>query len=506
MGFRSVISTQLAAYISKKIIREAENAVSFQEKILKSITADAAQTRFGKEHYFGNIHSYNNFVENVPLTDYENIKPYIEQIASGVENVLWPGLPIFFAKTSGTTSGVKYIPISKQSIHNHIDSTRNALLMHIYKTGNSAFTGKKMIFLQGSPQLELHGKIKTGRLSGIAAHYVPAYLQKNRLPSWRTNCIEDWEEKVDQIVRETIHKDMALIGGIPSWLRMYFEKLIEKGGYPVGRLFPNFNLLVYGGVNYEPYRNIFNSLIGREPHTLELFPASEGFFAFQDEFPTQDMLLNTNSGIFFEFIPFQSGSGKDNNRIPLEGVATGIDYSLVITSNAGLYSYEIGDVIRFTSLKPYRIKVMGRTSRYISAFGEHVIAAEVESAMISASLLSGLPVAEFTVAPLMNSPNGKACYEWFVEFESSPTETSSFSGLLDKALSEKNIYYKDLILGNVLSNSKITILPAGTFNRFLHSKGLSGGQNKVPRLANDRIIAEELISFLRLMHPSSSDQ
>lgn len=494
MGIKSILSKPLAAFISKKIIRDAENPFYHQEKILRTIITTAKKTEFGKEHNFREISNYDDYIKLVHVTDYEGFRSYIDRIASGIKDVLWPGSPIFFAKTSGTTSGAKYIPISKQSIHNHIDTARNALLMYIYKTGNSGFADKKMIFLQGSPELELHGKIKTGRLSGIAAHYVPSYLQKNRLPSWSTNCIENWEEKVDRIVSETIQVDMSLISGIPSWLRMYFEKLIGKSGKPVGELFPNFKLLVYGGVNYEPYRNIFNTLIGREIETLELFPASEGFFAFQDEFPSLDMLLNINSGIFYEFIPLNS---QVKQRIPLQEVKTGIDYSLIITTNAGLYAYEIGDVVQFSSLKPYRIKVTGRTSRFISAFGEHVISSEVESAVLHASKLSSAVISEFTVAPLMVGNSGKPCYEWLIEFKRIPDSMSEFASLLDEGLSVKNIYFKDLIGGKVLSKSEIVILPKESFSFYLQKKGMLGGQNKIPRLANDRDVANDLKALLQ---------
>lgn len=492
MGIRSFLSKPLAAYVSKKIMKQALHANYYQDKILNSIILQALKTEFGVKHNFNKIKSYADFVDQVPVSDYESYRTYIEKIINGSENVLWPGLPLFFAKTSGTTSGVKYIPISKESIHNHIDTARNALLMYIYKTGKSSFTDKKLIFLQGSPELELHGKIKTGRLSGIAAHYVPSYLNENRLPSWKTNCIENWEEKVDKVVEETMNEDMALISGIPSWLRMYFDKLIEKTGKSVGELFPNFNLLVYGGVNYEPYRTIFNSLIGRNIDTLELFPASEGFFAFQDEFPSQHMLLNINSGIFYEFIPVIPAKQLKPERISLKDVKTGIDYSLIITTNAGLYAYEIGDIVQFTSLKPYRIKVTGRTSRYISAFGEHVIASEIEGAVAQACGKTDSSIIEFTVAPLMNNSSGKPCYEWLIEFAKEPYSYDNFVQLLDDELRKMNIYYNDLRAGNVISVSKIIGLKRGSFDAYLRGKGIFGGQNKVPRLSNDPFINDEI--------------
>lgn len=492
MGFLAVASKLYAKKVAGRIINDSEVPLHCQQNILNNVIALAANTWIGEKYKFRRISSYEQYRKDVPVTDYEGMKVFIERIASGEKNVLWPGMPVYFAKTSGTTSGIKYIPITRHSIHNHIDTARNALLMYVYKTGNSSFADKKMIFLQGSPVLQKHGKVLAGRLSGIAAHYVPLYLKRNRMPSWKTNCIEDWEEKVGKIVDETVNQPMSLISGIPSWMMMYFEKLIERTGKTVGDIFPDFKLLVNGGVNFEPYRPVFKELIGREVDTLELFPASEGFFAFQDCFPADDMLLNINSGIFYEFVPLDKTDDMDHARVPLEGVATGIDYALVITSNAGLYAYSIGDTVRFTSLDPYRIKVTGRTAHFISAFGEHVIASEVEAAMTEALLVTDGRIAEFTVAPLINHSSGKSRHEWFIEFEKTPSSIEDFSLALDNALCKKNIYYNDLIKGHVLDRLLIKELPRGSFNEYMKSKGMLGGQNKIPRLSNDRKIVDSL--------------
>lgn len=492
MGLLSVAGKAYAKKIAVKIINDSKAPLECQQNILNDILTRAERTLIGERYHFRNIGTYDQFRRIVPVTDYEGMKDLTERIASGEKSVLWPGMPIYFAKTSGTTSGVKYIPITKDSIHNHIDSARNALLMYIYKTGRSSFADKKMIFLQGSPVLQMHGKVRAGRLSGIVAHYVPFYLKMSRMPSWKTNCIEDWEEKVRKIVDETVNQPMSLISGIPSWIRMYFEKLVERTGKPVGDIFPDFRLQVNGGVNFEPYRPVFKKLIGREVDTLELFPASEGFFAYQDCFPANDMLLNINSGIFFEFVPLDMINDPDAARIPLEHVATGIDYALIITSNAGLYSYSIGDTVRFTSLDPYRIKVTGRTAHYISAFGEHVISSEVESAVSEVQQFTDGRIAEFTVAPLINPSSGKSRHEWFIEFEKAPSSMEGFSIALDNALCKRNIYYNDLIKGHVLDRLLISELPSGTFNAFMKSKGMLGGQNKIPRLSNDRFIADSL--------------
>lgn len=495
MGIKSLLSRPFAYCIASQIRHDTLHPIMCQHKIFTSIIEKSRQTQYGKAYGFQYIKSYSDFLEKVPVIDYEEIKPWIGRIAAGEKNILWPGSPLYLAKTSGTTSGVKYIPITSDSIHNHIDTARNALLMYIDATGDSRFVDHKMIFLQGSPVLNKYGVIDSGRLSGIAAHYVPGYLQKNRLPSWKTNCIEDWETKVDKIVGETIAQRMSLISGIPSWLRMYFEKLVEKAGMPVGEIFPDLQLLVYGGVNYEPYRAIFDKLIGRKIDTVELFPASEGFFAFQDQYSSDDLLLNINSGIFYEFIPLLQIGQANHERIPLEEVKIGVDYALIITSNAGLYAYSIGDTVRFTCTQPYRIKVSGRISQFISSFGEHVIASEVEGAMVDAIKLYNASVIEFTVAPLLHPDTGKPRHEWLIEFDQKPASIEQFASALDRALRERNVYYGDLVSGHVLDRLQITVLPQGAFDQYMKQKGMLGGQNKIPRLADDRSIADVLLSM-----------
>jgi hypothetical protein len=493
MGIKSLLGRPYARWIANRIRSDAAQPISCQNRILSDIIKQGKKTSFGKHYDFEKINSYSTYQSRVPITEYEGMKAWIDRIKLGEKDILWPGLPRYFAKTSGTTSGVKYIPITNASIHNHIDTARNALLMYIDVTSKSKFADHKMIFLQGSPELEKHGVIESGRLSGIAAHYIPNYLQNNRLPSWATNCIEDWETKVNRVVEETISQRMSLISGIPSWLRMYFEKLVERSGKPVGDIFPDLQLLVYGGVNYEPYRAVFDRLIGRKIDTIELFPASEGFFAYQDQHPGDDLLLNINSGIFYEFIPLSQAGKPNPERIPLEHVQTGIDYALIITSNAGLYAYSIGDTVRFTSAMPYRIKVSGRITQFISAFGEHVIASEVEGAMAEAIKTCDARVAEFTVAPLLYPVSGKPRHEWMVEFDRKPDSLDDFSFSLDQAMRARNVYYNDLITGHVLDMLLITELPAGSFDRYMKSRGMLGGQNKVPRLADNRSIADALI-------------
>lgn len=413
-------------------------------------------------------------------------------MVEGRENILWPGKPLYFAKTSGTTSGAKYIPLTKESMPFHIEAARNAILLYIHETGKANFVDGKMIFLQGSPILERKNGIQLGRLSGIVAHYVPNYLQKNRLPSLETNCIEDWESKVDAIVEETISENMTVISGIPSWVQMYFEKLQERSQKPVGTLFKNFNLFIYGGVNYEPYRAKFENLIGRKVDSIELFPASEGFFAFQDVQNEKGMLLLLNSGIFYEFIKTADFFNENPLRYTIGEVEIGVNYVLIISTNAGLWAYNIGDTVQFTSIKPYRIVVSGRIKHFISAFGEHVIGKEVEQAIEQATFGTAIRINEFTVAPQISPEIGLPYHEWFIEFENLPEDESIFIAAIEKSMRSQNVYYDDLIQGNVLQSLKIRKVAKNGFQNYMKSIGKLGGQNKIPRLSNDRSIVDQL--------------
>ena len=493
MSIKSFSAKIFAAYIRRQIDAWASRPQETQQEVFEELISKGARTSFGKDHNFKAIKTHKDFVKNVPVRDYEELKPYVERVVAGEKNILWPGKPIYFAKTSGTTSGAKYIPLTKDSMPTHIDAARNAILCYIADTGKSEFVDGKMIFLQGSPELDEKNGIKLGRLSGIAAHYVPGYLQRNRMPSWETNCIEDWETKVEAVVDETVKEDMSVISGIPSWVQMYFERLQARTGKKVGDIFPNFNLFIYGGVNFEPYRAKFESLIGRRVDSIELFPASEGFFAFQDKQNEKGMLLLLDSGIFYEFIKADEFYSENPERLTIGKVELDTNYVMIISNTAGLWAYNLGDTIQFTSLKPYRVIVSGRIKHFISAFGEHVIVKEVEQAMQHAIAGTTAQVSEFTVAPQIN-PKGEQLpyHEWFIEFEKEPENMNSFAAALDKSLQEQNSYYLDLIDGKILQQLKITKVPANGFQQYMKSIGKLGGQNKLPRLSNDRKIAEYL--------------
>jgi hypothetical protein len=497
MSIKSVFAIPFAKRAKKRVYKWAYQPHKTQEKVFKKLISKAKNTAFGKDHQFNKIKSYQDFKERVKISDYEGLRPYIDRIVAGEEDVLWKGKPLYFAKTSGTTSGAKYIPISKDSMPTHIKATRNALLFYIAEKNDASFVNGKMIFVQGSPVLEDVNGIKLGRLSGIVAHYVPAYLLKNRLPSWETNCIDDWDMKIDAIVEETLPENMSVIGGIPSWVQMYFEKLKEKTGKTISETFPNFNLFVFGGVNFEPYKTKFENLIGKKVDSIELYPASEGFIAYQDSQQANGMLLQLNSGIFYEFIPAEEFFKENPTRISLEDVELDVNYVIILNTSAGLWGYNIGDTIEFTSLLPYRIKVTGRIKHFVSAFGEHVIGKEVEKAINDAVFDSNASVSEFTVAPQVNPEEVLPYHEWFVEFEQEPDNLEEFASKIDASMQKQNIYYYDLIEGKILRPLIVRKVKKGGFHEYMKSIGKFGGQNKIPKLSDNRKIAEVLTNFLK---------
>ncbi|KAA3439331.1 GH3 auxin-responsive promoter family protein [Rufibacter hautae] len=499
MGVKAFLSKPLAALTVARQKSWMEHPAQAQQQVFTSIIRKAANTAFGKDHYFKDIQTPQDFAQAVPARDYEALRPYFDRLKQGEQNVLWPGLPLYFAKTSGTTSGTKYIPITQDSIPNHINGAKNALLNYIHETGRAQFLDGKLIFLSGSPVLEQVAGINTGRLSGIVNHHVPGYLRTNQLPSYETNCIEDWETKLEAIVNETIDQRMTLISGIPPWVQMYFDKIMARTGKQIKDVFPGFNLFVYGGVNFAPYRTKLMESIGRKIDSIETFPASEGFIAFQNVQEDPGLLLLADSGIFFEFIPAEEFHQPNPRRLTLGEVKTGVNYALIINNNAGLWGYSIGDTVKFTSLFPHKLVVSGRLKHFISAFGEHVIGEEVEGALHEAMQeFPEVAVTEFTVAPYVSQGEGASYHEWFIAYDTPPHDPERFAKALNWHLRRRNSYYDDLISGNILANLKVTALPPDAFQQYMKRQGKLGGQNKVPRLSNDRTLAEGLLETLNL--------
>lgn len=450
-------------------------------------------TLFGRDHDFGSIKNYDDFRKRVPIRDYEQLKPYIEKVLHGEADVLWKGKPKYFAKTSGTTSGTKYIPITKDSVSNHFNSARDASLNYVHETGNASFLDGGLIFLSGSPVLDEKAGIKTGRLSGIVNHEIPAILRANQKPSYAVNCIDDWEEKLEKIVDETLAEDIRMISGIPPWAQMYFDRIQKRTGKKIIDVFPNFSLFIYGGVNFEPYRAKLTESIGKKIDSIETYPASEGFIAYQDSQVEPGLLLLVNTGIFFEFIPTEEYFDENPRRLNLEEVELGKNYALIINSNAGLWGYSIGDTVKFISKDPYRLLVTGRIKHFISAFGEHVIGEEVENAMkFTMEKFPEVELVEFTVAPQVTPTTGLPHHEWFIEFARLPHDIEAFSQELDEQLRKLNVYYDDLITGKILRTLRIQSMNKNAFIDYMKSLGRLGGQNKVPRLSNDRKVVDLL--------------
>ncbi len=496
MGLKSFFGILYAHVVKQQNKWWIKNPIKSQERVFISLISQAAKTAFGKEHDFKHIRSYEDFKSKVPVRSYEGLRQYVERTLEGEENILWPGRPLYFCKTSGTTSGTKYIPISKESMPYHLKSAKDAILSYIEETGNAQFLNGKNIFIQGSPELDFSKKSPTGRLSGIVAHHIPWYLQIDNKPSFDTNCIEDWETKIEAIIDETYSENMTLISGIPPWVQMYFERLAKRTDKKIKDVFPNYSLLVYGGVNFEPYKNRFLELVGKDVPSVETYPSSEGFIAYQDKQKTEGLLLCVNHGIFYEFIESSQFFEENPERITLADVKMGKDYVLILNTNAGLWGYNIGDTVRFVSTSPYRLVVSGRIKHFTSAFGEHVIGKEVEEAMRQVLKKQSAIVTEFHVAPEVNPKTGLPYHEWFIEFKELPSDEFVFAECLDEAMQKQNSYYKDLIEGKVLKPLIITKIREGGFRQYMKSEGKLGGQNKPPRLSNNRKLANSLIPFL----------
>ncbi len=501
MSLKSFIGSVWAKNRYRRIKREADEALILQARTLAYLLRTSQRTQFGKEHHFNRIKTYEDFVSRVPIRNYEAFKPYIDKVYKGEEHILWPGLPLYLAKTSGTTSGAKYIPISKDAIQMQIRAARDALLCYLAETGKGKFLDGKMMFLSGSPELDTNEfGMKIGRLSGIVNHFVPSYLQRNKVPTYTTNCIDDWEEKVSTIVKEVIPQDLRLISGIPPWVQMFFEEAEAQTGKKPLTIWPNLQLFVQGGVNFEPYRAIFNKYFNEKVDLLEVYPASEGFFAFQHQQADRGLLLMPNYGIFYEFIPLSEYGKEHPTRLPLAKVELEVPYAIIITTNAGLFAYDIGDTVTFISKDPYKLRVSGRVKHFISAFGEHVIAEEVEHAISEAINITQAEVVEFTVAPFIHELKGKSAHEWFIEFATMPKDLAAFSAKLDQALRDKNIYYDDLRRGNILQPAIVNVLTPQATRNYMKTKGKLGGQNKFPRLSNHRKIAEALTPYILNIH------
>lgn len=497
MSIKTGIVRAAANVSIKKVNQTEKKAAENQESIFKKLILSAKKTKFGLDSGFDKIKSYEDFKRQVPVRDYEGLRSYFQSIKNGTKNVLWPGIPKYLAKTSGTTSGTKYIPITKQSLPNHINSARNALFSYLLHNSESKIFDGRMLFLSGSPNLEKENNILIGRLSGIVNHEVPSWMTNTILPGYSINIVEPWEKKVEMMVEDLMKRDLRVISGIPPWVQMLCEKIIDRSGKKsVADQFPNLELYIHGGVNYEPYRERINTLIGKEINLVETYPASEGFIAYQDNYTLDALRIISNSGIFYEFVAKEDAMQSNPQRLMLKDVELNKDYAIVLSSNAGLWAYMLGDLVRFVSKDPYRLKVTGRVSQYISAFGEHVIASEIEESISRAIQKHQLSVVEFLVAPQVTPSYGLPYHEWFIEFNNQPDKINEIEKTIDDTLCNLNSYYKDLIQNKILRQLKISIVRKDGFKEYMISIHKYGEQFKVTRVCNDRKIADQLVSKL----------
>ena len=494
MSALSFVLKLLAKRAIKKSISDQKNALMHQENILKNIVSRGKSSLFLKDLQHPLLKNYSDFMLNIPVSGYESYRKYIDLISLGHKTILTCDSPIYFAITSGTTSGTKYIPLTKKMWNFQSQAIKELLLLYAYQTDNYNFSNAAMMFIQGSPELKFLNKMPFGKLSGIAARHVPFYLKKNRLPSMKTNSISPWDLKIEKIVEETWDKDLQILGGIPPWVITYLESLLSYTKKDTAKdVFPNLKLYVHGGTSFEVYKKSFLQLCGNID-TLEVYPASEGFFGYQNILNEKGLLLLTNHGVFYEFIALSDFNNNNTNRIPLEGVELGVDYVMVVSTIAGLWAYNTGDTVSFISKHPYKIVFSGRAAQYCSAFGEHVIEKEVQQALNESLEKFGGTVSEFSVCPYISTNKQQgSCHQWFIEFIMPPKNISEFAFYLNDRMRAQNIYYNDLINSGVIDVLQIYPVKSCGFNEYMKSIGKFGGQNKCPHLSNERNIGEFLL-------------
>ncbi|MCX7606937.1 MAG: GH3 auxin-responsive promoter family protein [Bacteroidia bacterium] len=489
---------QAEAY-RKKIGQEKKEQV----RTLSYLLSRAKDTAIGKALRLDEVSTYEEFRQAVPIYSYEILwEKYLQRSWAGEPHVTWPGRPVYFAKTSGTTAGAKYLPLTRESIPTHIRGARDTLLLYIARGGKTHFVSGKWLFLSGSPALESNpAGIRYGRLSGIVHHWVPSYLIRNRLPSWDINCIESWPEKVERIIEEAFSADLRLLSGIPPWIEQMLEAVEGRFHRKATHIWPHLQVYIHGGVDFRLYEKRIRELLP-DVDFIETFPASEGFFAFQDTPNAEEGLrLLSDNGIFYEFIPLEKATEPTPPRLPLWEVETGKPYAMVITTTAGLWGYNLGDVVTFTSLRPYRLRVSGRVKNHLSAFGEHVIESEIEAALQAALQKTGAQVKEYTVGPYLGPD--KPRHEWLLEIIQDPTDWTVFIETIDTTLRQLNPYYDDLRKGGILDTPRLYKIPPGSGYAYLLRQGKLGGQNKFPHLRSDRTLLDALLPNAQLIFFSS---
>ena len=502
----SFINSVVSWYLKKRISQIEyfiSNPFEVQEDILQKLLTFAEDTEFGKKYDFASIKTYEDFKNRLPLQSYEEVKHYIDRLRKGENNLIWPTEIKWFAKSSGTTSDKsKFIPVSDESLEDcHFKGGRDVLAFYTHnRPDNKMFTGKGLV-LGGSHKVsEFNNKAYFGDLSAILLQNFPSWGEFFRTPNLSLVLLDNWEEKLEKIANFTKKENVTNISGVPSWNLVLLKKILEiTGRNNILEVWPNLELFIHGGVSFVPYREQFQKMIPSERmYYLETYNASEGFFGIQDRPCNNEMMLMLDYGIFYEFIPLDEFDKENPKVVTLENVQMGTNYALVITTNGGLWRYVIGDTIMFTSLAPFRIIISGRTKNFINAFGEEVIIDNADKAIDAACKATGAIISEYTAAPVFLKDNESAAHEYLIEFETEPNNLKNFIEILDKQLQSLNSDYEAKRSSNLMLSLPIVhAVPQGTFFRWLKSKGKMGGQNKVPRLYNDRKYVEEILNFMK---------
>jgi hypothetical protein len=477
-----------------------ENPYEVQNKTLKELIGLGKATEFGVNHNFNLINGdYNNFVKNIPIRNYDELKPYIERMMKGEKNVLWQDSVKWFAQSSGTTSDKsKFIPISKESMELcHFRGGKDVIIMNLNLFPDSKFLFGKTLGIGGSKKISnFNNELFFGDLSALLIDNMPIWINILRTPEKSVALMSEWEEKIDKMAKITSKTNVTNIAGVPSWTLVLMKKILEiTGKSDISEIWPNLELFVHGGVSFIPYRNEFKKIISSPGMKyMETYNASEGFFGIQDDFSTDDMLLMLDYGIFYEFVPFENINDENPVAYPLESVELNKNYAMIITTNGGLWRYMIGDTVKFTSKNPYKIKITGRTKHYINAFGEELIIDNAEKALKIACEKTGALIKEYTAAPVFMNQNSTGAHEWLIEFSKKPENIILFTEILDTALKSLNSDYEAKRYKNLnLQMPIVNIAEEGVFYNWLKEKGKLGGQNKIPRLSNDRSYINELL-------------
>lgn len=498
---KAVVNSIFGWFFRKRyesIIESQDSPIETQNRVLSSLIDSLEGTEFAKIHGISASSTHASFAQSIPVRTYEEMKPFIDRVMRGEKNVIWPGYIKWFAKSSGTTSDrSKFIPVTKDALEEcHFKAGKDMIAFYFNMNPDTHVAAGKSLVLGGSHDINhLNDNSSYGDISAVLMQNLPIWAQLKRMPDLDTALMDDWEQKIDKMAHETLNEDITNIWGVPTWTVVLIKKLFEISGKDnLREIWPNLELYIHGGVSFSPYRELFADLIrGDGMHYMETYNASEGFFGIQDRLDADDMLLMLDYGIYYEFIPADK---PNDDPIPLEGVKTGVNYILVISTNAGLWRYQIGDTIRFTSLNPYRIQLTGRTKHFINAFGEELIIDNAERALSKACKKFNVSVKDYTAAPSFFQKNKKACHQWAIEFERAPQDLSSFEAFLDAELRKLNSDYDSKRQGDMaLTCLNIIKLPTDTFYNWLKSKGKLGGQNKVPRLSNERKYIDAILEF-----------